>query len=172
MQAPVFGGFMRVVSKRGHVTHGPASILQAPVFGGFMRVVIGRGYETHGPTPPRRADPVWVRQGGSCSLWCMRGRCRGLGFSPRWWPCTTGFRHQGWVGDWLIARRRPPGWELLGCVMPQGRASVCEVATARMGAAGVQDATEKGGWLQGGDRRDGSCRGARCHRGGRLLRRA
>ena len=84
MQAPVFGGFMRVVSKRGHVTHGPASILQAPVFGGFMRVVIGRGYETHGPTPPRRADPVWVRQGGSCSLWCMRGRCRGLGFSPRW----------------------------------------------------------------------------------------
>ena len=51
MQAPVFGGFMRVVSKRGHVTHGPASILQAPVFGGFMRVVIGRGYETHGPTP-------------------------------------------------------------------------------------------------------------------------
>ena len=50
MQAPVFGGFMRVVSKRGHVTHGPASILQAPVFGGFMRVVIGRGYETHGPT--------------------------------------------------------------------------------------------------------------------------
>ena len=112
MQAPVFGGFMRVVSKRGHVTHGPASILQAPVFGGFMRVVIGRGYETHGPTPPRRADPVWVRQGGSCLLWCMCERCRGLGFSPRWWPCTTEF--------WQAYASRVPELAYLGWLSCEG----------------------------------------------------
>ena len=38
-----------------------------------------------------RACACWAGGGsGMCDV-----RCRGLGFSPLWWPRTTGFRHQG-----------------------------------------------------------------------------